>query len=40
MDADHATLGHTTAWTNALARRADHVSVITMLAGRMRSSPT
>jgi glycosyltransferase involved in cell wall biosynthesis len=35
MDADHATLGHTTAWTNALARRVDHVSVITMLAGRV-----
>jgi glycosyltransferase involved in cell wall biosynthesis len=35
MDADHATLGHTTAWTNALARRANHVTVITMLAGRI-----
>jgi glycosyltransferase involved in cell wall biosynthesis len=35
MDADHATLGHTTTWTNALARRVDHVSVITMLAGRV-----
>jgi glycosyltransferase involved in cell wall biosynthesis len=39
MDADHATLGHTTAWTNALARRADHVSVITMLAGRIAVEP-
>jgi glycosyltransferase involved in cell wall biosynthesis len=35
MDADHVTLGHTTAWTNALARRVDHVTVITMLAGRV-----
>jgi glycosyltransferase involved in cell wall biosynthesis len=34
-DADHATLGHTTAWTNELARRCDHVSVITMYAGRV-----
>ena len=39
MDADHATLGHTTAWTNALARRADHVSVITMVAGRIAVEP-
>jgi hypothetical protein len=39
MDADHATLGHTTAWTNALARRADHLSVITMLAGRIAVEP-
>jgi glycosyltransferase involved in cell wall biosynthesis len=39
MDADHATLGHTTAWTNALARRADHVSVITMLAGKIAVEP-
>lgn len=39
MDADHATLEHTTAWTNALARRADHVSVITMLAGRIAVEP-
>jgi glycosyltransferase involved in cell wall biosynthesis len=39
MDADHATLGHTTAWTNALARRVDHVSVITMLAGRVAVEP-
>jgi glycosyltransferase involved in cell wall biosynthesis len=35
MDADHSTLGHTTAWTNELARRCDHVDVITMLAGRL-----
>jgi glycosyltransferase involved in cell wall biosynthesis len=35
MDVDHATLGHATAWTNALARRSDHVTVITMLAGRV-----
>ena len=33
MDAAHSTLGHTTAWTNELARRCDHVSVITMFAG-------
>jgi glycosyltransferase involved in cell wall biosynthesis len=35
MDADHSVLGHTTAWTNELARRCDHVSVITMFAGRL-----
>jgi glycosyltransferase involved in cell wall biosynthesis len=35
MDAEHSTLGHATAWINALARRCDHVSVITMLAGEL-----
>jgi glycosyltransferase involved in cell wall biosynthesis len=35
MDADHPALGHTTPWTNELARRCEHVSVITMLAGRL-----
>jgi len=39
MDADHATLGHATAWTNALARRVDQVSVITMLVGRVAVEP-
>jgi hypothetical protein len=39
MDADDSTLGHTTAWTNALARRCDHVSVITMTAGRLAVDP-
>jgi glycosyltransferase involved in cell wall biosynthesis len=39
MDAAHATLGHTTAWTNELARRADHVSVITMFAGEVEVAP-
>ncbi|MGH3993809.1 MAG: glycosyltransferase, partial [Pseudonocardiaceae bacterium] len=39
MDADHATLGHATAWTNALARRVDHVSVITMQTGRLEVEP-
>jgi glycosyltransferase involved in cell wall biosynthesis len=35
MDAAHPTLGHTTAWTNELARRCAHVSVITMFAGEL-----
>jgi len=35
VDADHSALGHTTAWVNGLARRCDHVSVITMYAGRL-----
>jgi glycosyltransferase involved in cell wall biosynthesis len=35
MDADHSVLGHTTDWTNELARRCDHVSVITMFGGRL-----
>src|SRR5215217_2577833 len=35
MDADHSVLGHTTAWTNEIARRCNHVSVITMCAGRI-----
>jgi glycosyltransferase involved in cell wall biosynthesis len=39
MDADHSVLGHTTAWTNALARRCAHVSVITMFAGRLAVEP-
>ena len=33
MDADHHALGHSVALTNALAERAEHVSVITMTAG-------
>lgn len=39
MDADDSALGHTTAWTNALARRCEHVSVITMLAGKLDLEP-
>lgn len=39
MDADDSVLGHTTAWTNALARRCEHVSVITMRAGRLEAEP-
>jgi glycosyltransferase involved in cell wall biosynthesis len=35
MDVAHSTLGHTTVWTNELARRCDHVSVITMCADRL-----
>jgi glycosyltransferase involved in cell wall biosynthesis len=35
MDADHSALGHTTQWTNELARRCAHVSVITMFTGRL-----
>jgi glycosyltransferase involved in cell wall biosynthesis len=35
MDADHSALGHTTAWTNELARRCERVSVITMFTGRL-----
>jgi glycosyltransferase involved in cell wall biosynthesis len=33
MDAAHPALGHATAWTNQLARRCAHVSVITMFVG-------
>jgi glycosyltransferase involved in cell wall biosynthesis len=33
MDADHPALGHVPVWTNELARRCRHVSVITMFAG-------
>jgi glycosyltransferase involved in cell wall biosynthesis len=39
MDANHTALGFTTAWTNALARRAKHVSVITMMAGELSLEP-
>jgi glycosyltransferase involved in cell wall biosynthesis len=35
MDADDSVLGHVTSWTNALARRCEHVSVITMFTGRV-----
>jgi glycosyltransferase involved in cell wall biosynthesis len=35
MDAAHPALGHTTAWTNELARHCESVSVITMFAGRL-----
>jgi glycosyltransferase involved in cell wall biosynthesis len=35
MDATHPGLGHTTRWTNELARRAEHVSVITMSVGEL-----
>jgi glycosyltransferase involved in cell wall biosynthesis len=35
VDADHSTLGHTTAWINELARHCETVSVITMYAGRI-----
>ena len=33
MDAEHPVLGHVTTWTNELARRCDHVSVVTMTTG-------
>jgi glycosyltransferase involved in cell wall biosynthesis len=36
MDARHPALGHVPLWTNELARRCDHVSVITMAAGRFQ----
>ncbi len=39
MDANHTALGFTTQWTNALARRSEHVSVITMFAGRLELEP-
>jgi glycosyltransferase involved in cell wall biosynthesis len=39
MDADDPALGHGTAWANALARRCEHVSVITMRAGRLALEP-
>src|SRR5438128_8433538 len=35
MDAAHPVLGHSVAWTNELARRSNHVSVITMFAGEL-----
>jgi glycosyltransferase involved in cell wall biosynthesis len=35
MDADHPVLGHTTGWTNELARRCEHLSVVTMFTGRL-----
>jgi glycosyltransferase involved in cell wall biosynthesis len=35
MDADHSELGHTTAWTNALARRCESVTVVAMFVGRL-----
>jgi glycosyltransferase involved in cell wall biosynthesis len=35
MDAAHSVLGHTTVWTRELARRCNHVSVITMFAGQL-----
>src|SRR5215211_4761359 len=35
MDAAHSALGHTTVWTRELARRCDHVSVITMFTGQL-----
>ena len=39
MDAGHTALGFTTAWTNALARRSQHVSVITMFKGEIAVEP-
>jgi glycosyltransferase involved in cell wall biosynthesis len=36
MDARHPALGHVPTWTNELARRCEHVSVITMTAGRFQ----
>jgi glycosyltransferase involved in cell wall biosynthesis len=39
MDASHTSLGFTTHWTNALARRSEHVSVITMTAGELALEP-
>jgi len=34
VDIDHPTLGFTVGWVNALARRVDHVHVVTMKGGR------
>jgi glycosyltransferase involved in cell wall biosynthesis len=39
MDASHTALGFTTHWTNALARRCHHVSVITMTVGELALEP-
>jgi glycosyltransferase involved in cell wall biosynthesis len=39
MDTSHTALGFTTSWTNALARRAEHVSVITMFSGELALEP-
>jgi glycosyltransferase involved in cell wall biosynthesis len=39
MDVSHTSLGFTTHWTNALARRSEHVSVITMTAGELALEP-
>ena len=39
MDVNHTALGFTTHWTNALARRCEHVSVITMTAGELALEP-
>jgi glycosyltransferase involved in cell wall biosynthesis len=39
MDVSHTSLGFTTHWTNALARRSGHVSVITMTAGELALEP-
>jgi glycosyltransferase involved in cell wall biosynthesis len=39
MDAGNPALGHVIAWTNELARRCEHVSVITMTAGEMTVEP-
>jgi glycosyltransferase involved in cell wall biosynthesis len=39
MDADHPVLGHTTPLVNALARRCDRVTVITMSTGRIEVEP-
>jgi glycosyltransferase involved in cell wall biosynthesis len=39
MDARHSALGHVPTWTNELARRCEHVSVITMTAGRFEVEP-
>jgi glycosyltransferase involved in cell wall biosynthesis len=38
-DADDTTLGFTTAWVNALARRCERVTVITMQTGRVDVAP-
>jgi glycosyltransferase involved in cell wall biosynthesis len=38
-DADDPVLGFTTSWINSLARRVEHVSVITMRAGRLATAP-
>jgi hypothetical protein len=39
LDAAHPVLGHTTPWTNELARRCEHVSVITMFVGEVTVEP-
>ena len=39
MDVSHTALGFTTSWANSLARRCDHVDVITMFTGDVEVEP-